>query len=119
MTAPPPQTGAPTAWTARGVTTAWTQGGAADAWSDRWYHYDLTGNVTGELDASGLVQSHVRMEAFGTVLCIEYSDRCWLHRFCRLSGWEPSAPSSPAGKPASGSRPRPTTRTRGSITWDL
>ena len=38
------------------------------AWSDRWYHYDLTGNITGELDASGLVQSHVWMEAFGTVV---------------------------------------------------
>jgi RHS repeat-associated protein len=59
MTAWHPQTGAP---------TAWTQGGAADAWSDRWYHYDMLGNVTGELDASGLVQSHIWMEAFGTVL---------------------------------------------------
>jgi RHS repeat-associated protein len=33
-----------------------------------WYHYDMLGNVTGELDASGLVQSHIWMEAFGTVL---------------------------------------------------
>jgi RHS repeat-associated protein len=59
MTAWHPQTGAP---------TAWAQGGTADAWTDRWYHYDMLGNVTGELDASGLVQSHVWMEAFGTVL---------------------------------------------------
>jgi len=42
--------------------------GVLTAWSDRWYHYDLTGNITGELDASGLVQSHVWMEAFGTVV---------------------------------------------------
>jgi len=49
--------------------TAWhPQTGAPTAWSDRWYHYDMLGNVTGELDASGLVQSHVWMEAFGTVL---------------------------------------------------
>jgi RHS repeat-associated protein len=59
MTAWHPQTGAP---------TAWAQGGAADAWADRWYYYDMLGNVTGELDASGLVQSHIWMEAFGTVL---------------------------------------------------
>jgi hypothetical protein len=49
--------------------TAWhPQTGAPTAWSDRWYHYDMLGNVTGELDASGLVESHVWMEAFGTVL---------------------------------------------------
>jgi hypothetical protein len=59
MTVWHPQTGAP---------TAWAQGGTPDAWTDRWYHYDMLGNVTGELDASGLVQSHVWMEAFGTVL---------------------------------------------------
>lgn len=49
--------------------TAWHyKTGAPTAWSDRWYHYDMLGNVTGELDAAGLVQSHVWMEAFGTVL---------------------------------------------------
>ena len=31
MTAWHPQTGAPTAWNAKGVPTAWTQGGMADA----------------------------------------------------------------------------------------
>jgi RHS repeat-associated protein len=48
--------------------TAWNAQGAATVWSDKWFHYDLLGNTTAELDSGGSVATQVDMEAFGTVL---------------------------------------------------
>jgi RHS repeat-associated protein len=48
--------------------TAWNAQGAATAWTDKWFHFDLLGNTTGELNAYGSVITYIDMEAFGTVL---------------------------------------------------
>jgi RHS repeat-associated protein len=48
--------------------TAWNAQGAATAWGDKWFHFDLLGNTTGELNAYGSVITYIDMEAFGTVL---------------------------------------------------
>jgi YD repeat-containing protein len=48
--------------------TAWNAQGTPTAWTDKWFHYDLLGNVTLETDANAQVTARVDMEAFGTVL---------------------------------------------------
>jgi RHS repeat-associated protein len=48
--------------------TAWNAQGAPTAWSDKWFHFDLLGNTTGEIGPDGSVTTQVDMEAFGTVL---------------------------------------------------
>jgi RHS repeat-associated protein len=48
--------------------TAWNAQGAATAWGDKWFHFDLLGNTTGEIGPDGSVTTQVDMEAFGTVL---------------------------------------------------
>jgi RHS repeat-associated protein len=48
--------------------TAWNAQGAATAWGDKWFHFDLLGNTTAELNSVGIVAAQVDMEAFGTVL---------------------------------------------------
>jgi RHS repeat-associated protein len=48
--------------------TAWNAQGTATAWGDKWFHFDLLGNTTGEIGPDGSVATQVDMEAFGTVL---------------------------------------------------
>jgi RHS repeat-associated protein len=48
--------------------TAWNAQGTATAWGDKWFHFDLLGNTTGEIGPGGSVATQVDMEAFGTVL---------------------------------------------------
>jgi RHS repeat-associated protein len=48
--------------------TAWNAQGTPTAWSDKWFHFDLLGNTTGEIGPGGSVITQIDMEAFGTVL---------------------------------------------------
>ena len=48
--------------------TAWTAQGQPTAWTDKWYQYDLLGNVVAQIGPSGNVLARFDQEAYGTVL---------------------------------------------------
>jgi RHS repeat-associated protein len=53
--------------------TAWS-GTTPTTWNDRWNHYNILGNVTGQTDEMGLVVYQPESESFGTVIGSSQSD---------------------------------------------
>ncbi|MBX7243956.1 MAG: hypothetical protein K1X53_00555 [Candidatus Sumerlaeaceae bacterium] len=49
------------------INTSWNGSGLPTGWSDKWFHYDLLGNVTAETADGGNSVAIVDMEAFGSV----------------------------------------------------